>query len=127
MDTSSPHKAYVIQQHFTDPHHYDLMLEKEDFLETYSIFQEPHFQNFSQVRIQKIQPHRLLYLTYEGPISGNRGFVKIWDSGQYSWNPVLSQLTLNGKKISAIFSLFPETEPTFFLMTKLQNSFLQEP
>ena len=27
--------------------------------------------------------HRLLYLDYEGPVSGNRGIVRRWDGGEY--------------------------------------------
>lgn len=33
--------------------------------------------------IERIANHRLLYLDYEGPVSGNRGQVTRWDSGNY--------------------------------------------
>ncbi|MEK7482770.1 MAG: DNA polymerase ligase N-terminal domain-containing protein [Planctomycetota bacterium] len=129
MEINNTLNRYVIQKHYTQPLHYDLMLEKEGFLETYSIFQEPDFQSFTpfqsfnQIRIQKIHPHRLQYLTYEGPISGNRGVVEIWDSGEYSWDRCSEKLTLKGKKLSAVFSLVPENEANFFWLTFLENYF----
>ncbi len=33
--------------------------------------------------IERIANHRLLYLDYEGPVSGNRGHVARWDWGEY--------------------------------------------
>jgi hypothetical protein len=39
--------------------------------------------------------HRLLYLDYEGPVSGNRGRVVRWDHGTFSWQEALEdQLTI---------------------------------
>ena len=32
---------------------------------------------------ERIADHRLLYLDYEGPVSGNRGTVTRWDAGVY--------------------------------------------
>ena len=29
--------------------------------------------------------HRIIYLEYEGPISGNRGAVVRWDKGSFVW------------------------------------------
>lgn len=31
----------------------------------------------------ELPPHRLVYLTYQGPISLSRGFVRRWDRGEY--------------------------------------------
>jgi hypothetical protein len=36
-----------------------------------------------EIIAQQIQDHRLIYLDYEGEISGNRGYVKIFDNGKY--------------------------------------------
>jgi len=33
--------------------------------------------------IERIANHRLLYLDYEGPVSGDRGHVTRWDWGEY--------------------------------------------
>lgn len=59
--------------------HYDLFLEKEDFLITLEIpFVEKNFLlngNFLEFHIKN--PHRKIYLDYEGEISNNRGKVQI--------------------------------------------------
>lgn len=34
-----------------------------------------------------LAPHRLAYLDYEGPVSGNRGEVRRWDRGTYQELP----------------------------------------
>jgi hypothetical protein len=34
---------------------------------------------------EPIGAHRLHYLDYEGPVSGNRGSVKRWDWGTFEW------------------------------------------
>ncbi|MCA8982761.1 MAG: DNA polymerase ligase N-terminal domain-containing protein [Planctomycetaceae bacterium] len=33
--------------------------------------------------VERIADHRRLYLDYEGPVSANRGIVRIWDTGLY--------------------------------------------
>jgi hypothetical protein len=33
----------------------------------------------------RISDHRLVYLDYEGPVSGNRGRVMHWDAGEFEW------------------------------------------
>jgi hypothetical protein len=35
------------------------------------------------VPAEPLGDHRVHYLDYEGPVSGNRGTVKRWDSGTY--------------------------------------------
>ena len=77
---------FVIHHHITEPEHYDLMLEKGEILHTWQIPMES-FQNFlkgKQVQVEKIQDHRKKYLDYEGPISCDRGMVKIFDTGDYA-------------------------------------------
>ncbi len=38
--------------------------------------------------------HRLAYLDYEGPVSGNRGSVKRWDAGWYEEEAYGDELSL---------------------------------
>ena len=33
---------------------------------------------------EALADHRIVYLTYEGPVSGDRGHVTQWDRGDYS-------------------------------------------
>ena len=61
--------------------HYDLMLECDDALTTWSCSQNPLTHPATQCR--RIADHRKAYLTYEGAVSQNRGTVQRVESGQY--------------------------------------------
>ena len=75
-----PH--YVILQHETTGEmHFDLMLEMGGALKTWSLSQPP-LQSV-EMDAEALPDHRLAYLDYEGPISGDRGSVTRWDRGTY--------------------------------------------
>jgi len=61
--------------------HWDLMLENGDTLETWAFDAPPTPE--STCHATKLPTHRLEYLTYEGPVSGNRGEVTRIISGVY--------------------------------------------
>ena len=63
------------------PSHWDLMLEKSGFLRTWKIQQLP--TPGEQLAAIPLPDHRIAYLEYEGPISGDRGKVSQFDSGTY--------------------------------------------
>jgi hypothetical protein len=77
---------YVVLQHITAKHsecesHYDLMLEKEGKLLTWAIPELPRAG--LDTRATKLPDHRLAYLDYQGPISGDRGEVRRVEVGEY--------------------------------------------
>lgn len=77
---------YVIlyhQQHSaeTDLTHWDLMLEKDGLLRTWKLPQSP--TPSKPLTAIPLPDHRIAYLEYEGPISGDRGQVSQFDSGTY--------------------------------------------
>jgi len=76
---------FVIHHHVTAREHYDFMFEKGNVLETWQIAARdlPGFLQGFPVQTEKIQDHRREYLTFEGPISCDRGHVSIFDSGSY--------------------------------------------
>lgn len=76
---------FVVHKHTLDSekYHYDLMFEDGDVLKTYQIENIDDLLNLQEVQGRNIQDHRLIYLDYEGEISHNRGFVKIFDKGEY--------------------------------------------
>jgi hypothetical protein len=71
---------YVILRHET-PHrvHFDFMLELDGALKTWSLPEPP--RPGAAIECQALADHRLMYLDYEGPISGGRGTVARWDHG----------------------------------------------
>lgn len=58
------------------------MLESGESLRTWRLLSSP--ERGVIVQMEPLPHHRLLYLDYEGPVSGNRGTVHQWDQGTYS-------------------------------------------
>jgi hypothetical protein len=73
---------FVILEHNHPTLHWDLMLEDGDSLRTWRLAQAPASAN-RIIQATALPPHRLTYLDYEGPVSGNRGSVTRWDRGDY--------------------------------------------
>ena len=76
---------FVILEHdFPEPH-FDLMLEDGDALRTWRL---PAMPGIGKILFAPELPrHRLLYLDYEGPVSGDRGSVVRRASGSYNTIP----------------------------------------
>jgi hypothetical protein len=77
---------FVVLEHATPPGyerplHWDLMLETESGLATWALERAP--EPAHKIRADRLGDHRLAYLDYEGEVSGGRGRVTRWDSGQY--------------------------------------------
>jgi hypothetical protein len=91
---------YVILQHVMPPHsgresHYDFMLEDGGRLITWAIPELPRAG--LQTAATKLPDHRLAYLDYEGPVTGDRGEVRRCDSGEYisrQWSDSLAVVAL---------------------------------
>jgi hypothetical protein len=63
------------------PSHFDLMLEQTGALRTWACERMP--ATAEEVLADDLADHRLTYLDYEGPVSGNRGSVTRVDAGSY--------------------------------------------
>jgi hypothetical protein len=63
------------------PSHWDFMLETGDVLRTWALETEP--DAVEEQAAQRLADHRLAYLEFEGPVSGDRGQVTRWDTGEY--------------------------------------------
>jgi hypothetical protein len=71
-------RRFVVQQHEVrvGDVHFDLMIEDGAALVTFQLATAP------PARGRRSFDHRPAYLDYEGPISGDRGVVRIWDRGE---------------------------------------------
>jgi hypothetical protein len=58
------------------------MLEKEAALRTWRLMQAPGGPGI--IDAVPLAEHRLTYLDFEGPVSGNRGTVVAFDRGEYT-------------------------------------------
>lgn len=76
---------FVILEHDHPLLHWDLMLEADGVLQTWRLAQAPELRR--EIDAVALGDHRLAYLDYEGPVSGNRGAVQRWDAGEFSEEP----------------------------------------
>jgi hypothetical protein len=72
---------FVILTHDHPFWHWDLMLEQGGSLKTWRLDAEP--APAVTIKATLLPVHRLHYLEYEGPVSGDRGEVHRWDHGWY--------------------------------------------
>jgi hypothetical protein len=74
---------FAILEHDWPVLHWDFLLEAGPVLRSWRVLAEPACGRASAC--EAIAEHRLLYLDYEGPVSGGRGAVKKWDAGTFDW------------------------------------------
>lgn len=63
--------------------HWDLLLEAGEACRTWRLLSSPDSEG--PIIAEAIPNHRLMYLDYEGPVTGNRGTVTRWDGGEMVW------------------------------------------
>jgi DNA polymerase Ligase (LigD) len=82
-----PTLRFVVQQHFREPEywHYDLMLECQDGLITFSSGVPPDEDGHLPCLVRQLPNHRLAYLEHEGEISDSLGRCVIHDRGTFEW------------------------------------------
>jgi hypothetical protein len=73
---------FVVLIHDSPLLHWDFMLEKEAILRTWRLARVP--DGTGPIDAEALADHRLAYLDYEGPVSGNRGEVRRFDRGEYA-------------------------------------------
>jgi hypothetical protein len=92
---------FVVLEHDWPAVHWDLLLECGPVLRAWRLLAEP-----SPGRAVPAEPnydHRLLYLDYEGPLSGDRGRVRRWDAGTYEGELADEwEVRLIGKRLSGV-------------------------
>jgi len=114
-------RRFVILAHDWPQPHFDFMLEEEQSLRTWRLEEAPG--PGARLRGVEIAPHRLVYLDYEGSISGGRGTVTRWDFGRYISIPnVNASLTflLAGRKIEGNLQLFCESGHFLFDFSQMR-------
>lgn len=107
-------RRYVILNHDHPFVHWDLMLEHEGALRTWRLYDEPAL--VSQTTAEPLSEHRLDYLEYEGPVSGDRGCVSRWDCGEYSTLQAEDdylELQFSGQKLDGTASLCRQADHTW--------------
>jgi hypothetical protein len=84
------------------------MLEADGVLHTWRLAQPP-LPSASAIEATPLPDHRMMYLDYEGAISGNRGNVKRWDAGTFEEEidstPTARILKMNGTRLRSLVRL----------------------
>ncbi len=119
----TPVPRFVVLEHDAPQGvHWDFMLEMEGVLATWALAQPPAAAG--RIAARALANHRLAYLDYEGPISGDRGAVTRYDAGTYqverrsegSLVVALTGNTLTGR--ATLERSGPEAEEWEFLMER---------
>ena len=79
--TTMPRFAILTHDH--PSLHWDFLLEHSAACRTWRLLKSP--DSLGEIPAEAIADHRLHYLDYEGPVSGNRGEVTQWDAGTFEW------------------------------------------
>jgi hypothetical protein len=91
---------FVLLEHDHPELHWDFMLERGDVLLTWRLDRIP--TEACEIAATSLPDHRVAYLDYEGPVSGNRGSVQRVDRGGFEWlaskDDVVS-VCLNGSRL----------------------------
>jgi hypothetical protein len=72
---------FVVLEHTRNGVHWDFMIEEGGVLRTWALEAPPEAGR--DIPARQLVDHRLEYLTYEGPISGDRGTVRRVAEGTY--------------------------------------------
>jgi len=101
--------------------HWDFMLEFGAVLHTWQLRDEPIPPLRNAIPARRIGDHRLDYLTYEGPISGNRGYVRRVDGGNFtiiSRTEIEIVVDLAGQRLQGRFRLRRDADDWVFEATE---------
>ena len=72
---------FVVLEHVWNGVHWDFMLERGEVLRTWAI--DAPIVAGQDLPARALADHRLIYLDYEGEVSGQRGSVRRVDAGTY--------------------------------------------
>lgn len=77
---------FVVLSHDWPTPHLDLLVERDGTLKAWRLPVE--FTPAESCPVEPNADHRVIYLNYEGPVSGERGTVARWDEGEAEWEVV---------------------------------------
>ncbi|QVL33410.1 hypothetical protein KIH39_05715 [Telmatocola sphagniphila] len=97
-----PEPRFTISEHDWPTLHWDLFLEVEAVLWSWRLLADPRASTV--IPVERTTDHRKLYLDYEGPVSDNRGTVRIIETGRFRpTSKFFDQFELKGKSLSGLW------------------------
>lgn len=124
---------YVILWHeagpaLNRPSHFDLLFE--EMSDARAWFVEQVVVSGTELAAEELPRHRLHYLTYEGPISRDRGAVSRWDHGEYRLLHASEdhfEVHLHGQRLEGTLQLARRAQKKWRLLFKAANSNVPSP
>ncbi len=98
---AGPIERFVVLEHEWNGVHWDFMLERSGVLKTWAV--DLPLEPGRELPARRLADHRIAYLDYEGPISGNRGRVRRIDAGTYEtiqWEDTMVQVVIRGGQLA---------------------------
>src|SRR6516225_8709545 len=98
---------FVLLEHQWDGVHWDFMLEAGEALRSWAI--DAPIAAGAELPARRLADHRLAYLTYEGPVSGQRGSVRRIAEGTFrsrEWGPDRVLVDLSGSHLVGEVGLY---------------------
>lgn len=107
---------FVLLKHSLPPEsprgtHWDFMLEMGEALRTWALEDPP--ESDREIAALPLANHRLEYLEYEGPVSGNRGHVERVDRGEYTLVadlPDRCEVVVRGAQLRGLIALWKASD-----------------
>jgi hypothetical protein len=99
-------RRFALLEHHWDGVHWDLLLDADDALRTWAI--DAPIEHGRTLPARALGDHRRVYLDYEGPIGGDRGWVRRVDRGLYEprvWTPDRVVVALSGAQLVGVAEL----------------------
>ena len=97
---------FVVLAHDWPAPHLDLLIERDGVLKAWRL--PPDFDGITPCPAEANADHRVQYLDYEGPISGDRGVVERWDAGVAEWEVTLPEriaVRLDGQRLRGQYEI----------------------
>lgn len=115
--SAGPSEAFVILHHVTrDGDHWDLMIRHGGALRTWRVPVGSVPTVDRPVPVERLGDHRLAYLDYEGPVSGDRGHVQRVDRGAAVWlegkdsSADIARVELRGRLVNGVYRFFVNSD-----------------
>ncbi len=106
--SADPVRFVVLLHRQREGSHFDLMIENGPTLAAWKMDTAPEHASAEGIPCTRIAEHRRRYLSYEGPISGDRGHVSRLDEGTcrvQQRSDAAWRVAFNGKRIEGVFLL----------------------
>lgn len=103
-ETTMPRFAILTHDH--PSLHWDFLLEQGESCRTWRLLKAP--DSSGDISAEALADHRLMYLDFEGPVSGDRGMVTRWDAGTFEWlanGDELVEVRLTGRRLNGVARL----------------------